>query len=137
MAGQTNDTPGDEKPRPPFKYWFWANIFELARLYGKHIIVGGVICYCVYQISFAARSFAGQNSTAHFVLLLFANVLVHWTLTVSVSGISLALYLRERNQHHKTRERLARRVKELELLLDPKRSSSHLTTKGLTRKGDE
>jgi hypothetical protein len=47
------------------------------------------------------------------------------------------LILKGEELHRRTRERLAARVTELELKLDPSRTSSLLTSKGLTRKGDE
>jgi len=61
-------------------------------------------------MSIAARAFAGQESNASFTLKLLADIRFRWVLTISVSGISLALYLRERNQHQRTRERLSKRV---------------------------
>lgn len=137
MGSDVNGPSRAPLPTSAFKQWFWAQIFDLARLSGRYIIVSAAICFCVYQLSIAARAFAGQESNASFTLKLLASVTFHWALTISVSGISVALYLRERNQHQRTRERLSKRVKELELVLDPSRSSSQLTAKGLTRKGDE
>jgi hypothetical protein len=66
-----------------------------------------------------------------------ANVSFVWSVSITVSGLSIGLYLRERRLHQGTRERLAGRVTELELAIDSGRESSKLTSKGLTRKEDE
>lgn len=68
---------------------------------------------------------------------IFLSILVKWALSITVSGLSIALYVRERKQHENTRERLTKRIAELELKVDPNRSSSNLTPRGRTRKGDE
>jgi hypothetical protein len=68
---------------------------------------------------------------------LITNISFVWSASISVSGLSIALYLRERKLHRKTRERLTGRITELELKIDPKRTSSHLTSEGLTRREDE
>jgi len=67
---------------------------------------------------------------------LFANVTVVFTISITLSGLSIGLYLRERGNHRRTRERLAARIKELEIKIDPNRTSSKLTSEGLTRRDD-
>lgn len=66
-----------------------------------------------------------------------ANVSFVWSISLTVSGLSIGLYLRERKLHQGTRERLAGRITELELVIDSRRESSKLTSRGLTRKEDE
>jgi len=73
----------------------------------------------------------------NFSLSLLANLNVVFGLSITLSGLSITLYLRERVKHRETRERLTGRIRELELKIDPARTSSHLTTEGLTRKEDE
>jgi len=125
------------QPKPSGWWWFCGQVFDLARLLGRALIVAGCIVACVYLLSSAVRSFAGQLTYASVTLNLLANVIVKWALTATISGLSLALYWRERNQHEKTRERLTKRITELEKRVNPTRTSSHLTPKGRTRKGDE
>src|SRR5205807_2725522 len=115
----------------------WGQVFDLLRSQGRYLIVSGAVILCVYFLSAAMRGFAGQITTASFTLRLLVNIFVKWALTMTVSGLSLALYFRERRQHEKTRERLTKRITELELRIHPARTSSHLTSRGRTRKEDE
>ena len=124
-------------PTTPFKYWLWGNIFDLLRANGRFFLVCVTILFSVYWLSRAVESFAGQVTVANLTLRLVANIVVKWTMTITVSGLSIALYLRERRQHENTRERLTKRITELELRIDSGRTSSHLTPRGRTRKGDE
>jgi hypothetical protein len=123
--------------KPPFKFWFWGHVFDQLRANGRYFLVCATIVLCVYKLSHAVESFAGQITITSITFRILANIIVKWSLTIAVSGLSIALYLRERKQHEKTRERLTKRITELELRLDPGRSSSQLTPKGRTRKGDE
>jgi hypothetical protein len=123
--------------KPPFRFWFWGNVFDLLRANGRYFLVCATIIFSVYWISQAVQSFAGQVTIASFTLRILVTILVKWSVTLSVSGLSIALYFRERKQHENTRERLTKRITELELRIDPGRSSSQLTPKGRTRKGDE
>jgi len=120
----------------PFKFFFWGHVFDLLRSNGKIVIICGTIAYCAYEMSFALQSFAGQVTFASVTLRILANIVVKWVLAVSVSGISLALYVRERIKHENTRERLTQRITKFELSANPTRTSSQLTTKGRTRKED-
>ena len=95
------------------------------------------IGYCVRQVSLAFIAYAGRTSSANMVVSILANVSFVWTASFAVSGLTVTLYFRERNQHRKTRDRLTDRISELELRLDPQRTSSMLTPEGLTRKEDE
>lgn len=135
--GNESATGNPPAPRPPFKWFFWGQVFDLLRSQGRYLIVAACIVACVYLLSSALRGFAGQITVASFTLRVLANVVVKWSLTVAVSGLSLALYFKERNQHEKTRERLTKRITELETRIDRTRTSSHLTSKGKTRREDE
>jgi len=91
----------------------------------------------MHEASLAFVAYAGKTSLADLTLRVLANVSVVWTMSLTLSGISITLYVRERRLHRKTRERLTARVTELELKIDPQRTSSLLTPQGTTRKGDE
>lgn len=95
------------------------------------------IGYCVRQASLAAIAYAGQTSNAKIAVSLLANISFVWTASITLSGASITLYIRERNQHRKTRDRLTDRITELETRWDVHRTSSMLTPEGLTRKEDE
>ncbi len=109
----------------------------MGRRHGNLFITWCGIGYCVHQISLAFRAYAGQTSYASLGLELFANISFVWSLSIAVSGLSIALYLKERRLHRRTIRMLTDRKRELELKLDPTRTSSQLTQEGLTGKGDE
>jgi hypothetical protein len=110
--------------------------FSLLRRHASGMMAWAVVAYAIHEISAAFIAFAGKLSVAQLKLNFLAHVSVVWTVSVAVSGLSITLYLRERRLHIKTRERLSREKRELELLLDPNRTSSALTPEGLTRKED-
>jgi hypothetical protein len=97
----------------------------------------GSIVWCAREASIAAIAFAGKTTIADVGFKLLASISIVWTLSITLSGISVSLYIRERRLHRSTRERLTGRITELELKIDSRRTSSLLTSKGLTRKEDE
>jgi hypothetical protein len=130
--------PEPEPRREPNTFrWFFGHVFSLLRRHGAHIVRWATLGWCVREIALVFIAYAGKSSLADLSVRVLANVSVVWSLTVTLSGVSVTLYLRERQLHRKTRERLTARITELELKLDPKRTSSLLTPKGTTRKGDE
>jgi hypothetical protein len=135
--GRAKPAESPAAPAVPFRYWFWGNIFDLLRANGRFFFVCIVTLFSVYWLSQTARSFAGQTTITNVSVRILANIVVKWAMTIAVSGLSIALYLREKKQHEITRERLTKRITELELRWDSGRISSQLTTKGRTRKGDE
>ena len=137
MANGKANSAENSTATPSFKWWFFGQVFDLLRSQGRYLIVSLAVVLCVYSISVTMRSFAGQITVASFTLRLLINVFVKWAVTMTVSGLSLALYIREKKQHERTRERLTKRITELEQRFDHARISSLLTSKGRTRKGDE
>jgi hypothetical protein len=91
----------------------------------------------VHEVALVFIAYAGKASVADLTLRVLANVSVVWSLSLTLSGTSITLYIRERMLHRRTRERLTARITDLELKIDPKRTSSLLTPQGTTRKGDE
>jgi hypothetical protein len=124
-------------PESPFSRWFFGHIFSLIRRHGNFVAGCLTFGFCFYEASQAIQAFAGKVSLADLKLGFLANVSFVWTASLTVSGLSIGLYLRERGLHRRTRERLSGRVTELELAIDEARESSKLTSKGLTRKEDE
>jgi hypothetical protein len=95
--------------------------------------------YCFHEATTAIQAFAGHHSFADLKLGfgLLASVNVVFTVSITLSGLSIGLYLRERGNHRRTRERLTTRIKKLEIKIDPNRTSSNLTSEGLTRRDDQ
>src|SRR5579863_3697000 len=130
------------QPKPP-RYepstfrWFFGHVFSLLRRHGASITTWSVIGWVVHEVASVFIAYAGKTSLADMSFKVLASVNVVWTLSLTLSGISVTLYMRERTLHRRTRERLTTRITDLELKLDPKRTSSLLTPQGTTRKGDE
>jgi hypothetical protein len=129
-------SPGSHKESPSFVRWFFGHVFSLLRRHGGIIGFWVGTGYVAHQVSLAFIAFAGKESNASLFFSLMSNVNVVFTGSIAISGLSVGLYLRERNQHRKTRKRLASRITELEVKIDPERTSSKLTEEGLTRKED-
>ncbi|HTS10456.1 MAG TPA: hypothetical protein VMP68_33135 [Candidatus Eisenbacteria bacterium] len=117
--------------------WFFGQVFVLLRRHGGAIMMWLALGYIAHAVSQAFIAYAGQSSYADLSVRLLANVSVVWELSLTLSGISVTLYVRERGLHRNTRQRLTARITELELRIDPQRTSSQLTPRGETRKGDE
>ena len=83
-------------------------------------------------------AFAGKTTLADwsFGLSLLADIGVNWAINLTVSGVSIALYILERRNHGKSRARLGDRITKLEQQIDTGRTSSNLTVEGLTRRED-
>ncbi len=134
---QKTEAPRQPRREPSTFRWFFGHVFSLLRRHGAAIAACLVIGYSVQQVAQAFIAYAGKASIADLTLKVLANVSIVWTMSLTLSGISITLYVRERRLHRNTRERLTARVTELELKIDPNRTSSLLTPKGTTRKGDE
>jgi lysylphosphatidylglycerol synthetase-like protein (DUF2156 family) len=128
----------ETKPQPSTFRWFMGNVFSLLRRHGNFICGCILIGFCVYETGGAVKAYAGRSSDVqlNFWLSFMANLRAEFVLSITLAGLSIGLYLRERSKHRETRERLTKRITALESQLDPNRTSSHLTTKGLTRKDD-
>lgn len=101
------------------------------------MVMWSVLGWTAHEVAMVFIAYAGKSSVADLTLRILANVSIVWSLSLTLSGVSVSLYVRERRLHRKTRERLTTRITELEIKIDPKRTSSLLTSQGTTRKGDE
>jgi hypothetical protein len=137
MAQKKVTQPVINSPSPSGFRWFFGHIFSLARKQGGLLVICGTVIWCAREFAKVAIAYAGATSFADITVKVLASIQTVWTLSISVSGISIALYWRERSLDRKTRERLTRRITELEIKIDPSRTSSKLTSEGLTRKEDE
>jgi hypothetical protein len=129
-------TPGKKKSAPSDFRWFVGSIFNIGKRFGAQAIWACVLMYVAHEMATVLTAYAGRTSNADLAVRLFGNLNVAVTISISISGLSIGLYLRERKLHRATRERLATRVKSLELMVDPQRTSSRLTSEGLTQKED-
>lgn len=93
----------------------------------------GVIAHYAYL---SIDALAGKETSALINLGVLGNVEVSLGLSITVTAISVAYALQQRKLRRDTVERLQLRITEFEKQIDPKRSSSQLTTRGETRPED-
>jgi hypothetical protein len=128
--------PSSSSPKPTGRYFVQRSFWLLGK-HGRFAILMAAICFCVFELADALRAFAGKQSTADLHFGAFADIRFAYTVSMAVGAAGAGMYLRERSLHRKTRERLAARNTDLEKKLDPDRTSSLLTSLGLTRQEDE
>lgn len=101
------------------------------------IIKFGTLAFCVYSLSTSIASLAGQTTIADIVVNFLGNVNIGEGVALLFGAGGTAYGLAERYQRQRMIKRLHGRTKELELKIDPKRSSSSLTETGDTNPKDE
>ena len=96
-----------------------------------------IICYFIYL---SIASLAGRSTLAQFSLWLTAdlktNTVFSHLVTALLGAGGVTFGIRERRLKRKNIERMSSQLAEYETRLDPKRSSSRLTSKGQTRPED-
>jgi hypothetical protein len=92
-----------------------------------------VAAYCFLE---AVKALAGQSTSVAFSLILDALVELRFAVTLALAGAACAWAVVERALRHRKVEHMQGRLKQLETSLDPRRSSSGLTTKGQTNPRD-
>jgi len=122
--------------QPPFWRWFFGNIFLLVRQFGSQAIWISALMFCVREGRIAITAFAGRNSTANVIMQVAAHLNVTIAVSIAVTGLATGFWANEYRRHRNTRERLTKRITQLEKHINPERSSSLLTTQGLTSPGD-
>jgi hypothetical protein len=130
-------TPKKGKKGAPSDFrWLVGSIFNLIKRFGHQLTWAAFLGYVAHETAEVFIAYAGRTSNANLAVRIAANLNVAVTISLAATGLSIALYLRERKLHRKTRERLTERITVLELRLDPARTSSRLTSEGLTRRED-
>ncbi len=117
--------------------WLAGQIFDLLRRFGNSAIWAAVTCFLIWEGGHTLQAFAGRTSVANLIIEVAARLNATIVASVTLSGVSLGLWLNECRRHRSTRKRLTERTAVLELRLDPKRESSLLTPEGTTRAGDQ
>lgn len=123
--------------QPPAWRWLLAEIFSLVRQFGHSLIWAAVACFLIFEGAHTFRAFAGTVSIADLALKIATRINLTVALSLTLSGVTTALWANECRRHRNTRRRLTERKAELELRLDKNRESSLLTREGTTREGDQ
>ena len=107
-------------------------VMDLLRLcvwFGGPALIGYVFVVLPLQAT------AGKTTTVSFLYQMVFAYKLDLAATSAAAAIAIALWSRERKTRKDTVERLHAQIKELELKLDPDRSTSGLTPRGDTPKG--
>jgi len=140
VAAKIADDNSRERPAPEPSLtarWILENVFALLRQYGNSMFLTAVFLYAIKKGSESLVAFAGKTSIASLALKLATELNSTVSISVTVAGLTSYLYWNEFRRHRKTRERLTSRITMLELKLDPNRSSSSLTSQGMTQEHDK
>ena len=87
-----------------------------------------------YAVMTNLEPFAGKETTLTFIASFLANMKV--AISFALTGAAVAWAVVERTLRHRKVEKMQQRIRDLELMVDPKRSSSRLTKKGKTNPAD-
>jgi hypothetical protein len=136
MANRTVKRP-EKRYEPSTFRWFFGHVFSLLRRHGAAVAICLVVGWSAHEVARVFIAYAGKASIADLSFRLLSSINVMWSVSLTLSGVSITLYIRERRLHRKVRERLTARITELELKIDSKRTSSLLTSQGTTREGDQ
>ena len=117
--------------------WFFGELFSLVRQFGHSLIWGAVACFLIFESAHTFQAFAGRTSVADLALKIAAQINLTVTFSLTLAGVTSALWGNECRRHKNTRKRLTERTTALEKRLDEKRESSQLTREGTTREGDQ
>jgi hypothetical protein len=103
----------------------------------KAVIKYGALVLCVRYLFLIAGALAGKTTLASLVLSVLANAKVSDCICLLFGGGGAVYGVAQRQLRRRAIKRLTGRPKELEVAIDPNRSSSELTARGTTRPEDE
>jgi len=117
------------------------------RLYGRIIdVIGSVVnraipwvgvVFIAYNVNSAVRFLAGRTTFADVGIKFLADFRISEAVAYVFGGGGLLYGLRNRKLRKDNVERMTRRIAQLEAQIDPRRSSSRLTSRGETRPEDK
>ncbi len=87
--------PEAKESQPSGFRWFLGHVFSLVRRHGNFFVGCALAGFCVYQLAEVLKAYAGKQSGVqlNFWLSLMANAKVEFVVTITVSGLSIGLYL--------------------------------------------
>ncbi len=95
------------------------------------IVTAGTV-FIFYYIYLMVDSLAGKTTFAYIFTNIIANIYIQTAISMSLAAGGVGYGVYQKRQEKKTRERLHKRIKELETGADPARTTSGLTTRGET-----
>jgi len=103
----------------------------------KTVIQYSALVICVFWAYRSIEALAGKTTLASIGLSILGNFTISEGILVFLTGGSIIYGLGERELRRRNIRRLTLRSRELEERLDPKRTSSGLTSRGTTRPEDK
>jgi len=92
--------------------------------------------FCVYRASLSINEFAGKTTIANLDATIFLGVTLKETISYAVGGAGVCYGLSERHRRKKSVAHVQLHNQQLELRLDPNRTTSNLTAMGDTNPQD-
>lgn len=102
----------------------------------NNLIKYGFLAFAFYFSYRMVDALAGKETISNIAFQMVTDLKMNQWMSYAIGGCGLAYGLVERSVRKKTVKRLHPRIKELELVKDPNRTSSMLTTTGDTRPED-
>jgi hypothetical protein len=105
----------------------------------RTVVRGGYIFGAIWVAFSALETFAGLSTNVSVVLSLALSALFEtkFIISITLAGSCAVWAAAERMLRYRGIERLQGRIKELETAIDPKRSTSGLTPRGMTNPRDK
>jgi hypothetical protein len=103
----------------------------------NNLIRYGTFCFLFYCAYLMIDTLAGQSTTADILVRVLSDFRINNALSYALAGGFGVWGWRERRLRQKSVKTMHARIKELELAIDPQRTSSNLTTIGETNPEDE
>lgn len=103
---------------------------------GSKVIRWGSSIFIIYLFSSALKELAGKETYADVFIAVLGNLTFERGACYVAGGAGVVYGLLERKLRRDKTEKLANRIQGLEKSFDPKRSSSKLTPRGMTRPED-
>lgn len=102
----------------------------------NNVIRWGSVVLIVRYMYLSVASLAGQETIANVMISFLANLTVSQSLAYIFGGGAIIYGVAERRIRQRTIKRLQGRVQQLEIVQDPRRTSSNLTERGETHPQD-
>lgn len=97
----------------------------------------GMFCFISYCVYLSISSLAGETTTTDIGLEILSDISVSQIISIMAAGGTTAWGLGERQLRKNSVKSMEQRIKELEAMIDPERSSSGLLAGGSTNPKDE
>lgn len=130
---QSNLGDGGESGRSISRF-FLSHVFLFLRRYFGQIAWISFLVYLIHTLGVVLLAYVGQKAFPEFLMNVKADVSFNASLGINVA-LTGGIVFREMS-HRKVRERLTTRIRNLELQIDARRTSSNLMADGRTREGD-